>query len=353
MPEDEVKEYLQKVIVNPETLDTHDIFDLANNDPLVEHKPLKNINSIDMQSIFSGELDAYQGLFLLNQDIKLNEHIFDKIWNQSDIHICCDGAIQRLYKFTKHKMSRDMSLEYIPDFLVGDFDSLDVEIKEFYLKHGTVVIKQETQMSSDLQKSISIFKLSFLDVLKDYIDSSKENFGIQIYDGIHKLDSKHDKDFEKLCQTKDFRVIAFSGLGGRVDQCIQNLSQLYHTWLNYDLALNKQPKMIFVNEVDMVFKVPKNGFYITWPKEWKLLKDTPVLLNSGILPVGEPNHLVYTLGYKWDVRDFNLSMINGFVSSSNRFSCATGCYTHADKDVIVNMEMNYKNLSTLLKKERN
>lgn len=347
MPEDEVEEYLQKVIVNPELLKNHDIFDLADKDPLVEHKPSVNINTIDLQSIFTGNSNLYQGLFLLNQDIKINEHIFEKIWKQSDIRICCDGAIQRLYKYTKFKMSSDRSPEFIPDYLVGDFDSLDLDIKDFYLKHGTVVIKQETQMSSDLQKSISIFKLSFLDVLQKIVDPKKDNFGIEIYDGIHQLDSKHTKDFEILCQKKDFRVIAFSGLGGRVDQCIQNISQLYHTWLNYDTSMNKQPKMIFVNEVDVVFKVPKDGFYITWPTAWKVNEKAPVLLNSGILPVGEPNHLRYTLGYKWDVRNFKLSMINGFVSSSNRFSCASGCYTHAEKDVIVNIEMNYENLTKM------
>jgi len=349
MPEDEVEEYLQKVIVNPELLENHDILDLANKDPLVLHKPSNNINTIDLRSILTGETDVYQGLFLLNQDIKINEQVFDTIWKQSDIHICCDGGIQRLYKYTKSKMSKDMSLEYIPDYLIGDFDSLDLGIKEFYLKHGTIVIKQETQMSSDLQKSISIFKLSFLNVLQTYVNPKKENFGIELYDGIHKLDSQYDKDFELMGQKKDFRVIAFSGLGGRVDQCIQNISQLYHTWLNYDTSFSKQPKMIFVNEVDIVFKVPKDGFYITWPTEWKLNEKSPVLLNSGILPIGEANHLKYTLGYKWDVRDFNLSMINGFVSSSNRFSCASGCYTHSVKDVIVNIELNYENLSKLLK----
>ncbi|KAL6927883.1 hypothetical protein ACO0SA_004506 [Hanseniaspora valbyensis] len=342
MPEDELEEYLNQVIVNDELMANDSLFDLAHNDKLVLAKPNKSRNVLDINTIFHKPADdeTYQGLLILNQDITINYKVFEKIWNSSKIKICGDGGIQRLYKYTVK--NKDIKQEFIPDYLIGDFDSLELEIKEYYYKKGTIVIKQETQLSSDLSKAISVYKLSFINVLDKIIDRNVDNFNIEIFDGIHKLDHENKELFEKTASEKDFRLIVLSGLGGRIDQCIQNMSHLYHDWLNLPCSSNIMPKMIFVNKVDLVFKVPKGGFYVTWPKSWKYGN---FLKNGGILPIGEPNRINYSLGFKWDVKNFKTSMINGFVSSSNRFSCATGCYTDAEKDIIINIELDYEKIA--------
>lgn len=342
MPEDELEEYMHQVIVNDELMANDSITDLAIKDELVLSKPNAGENMIDINEIYnkSDGNAVYQGLLILNQDISINHKIFKKLWDSSEIKICCDGGIQRLYNYTVKNDAVEEA--FIPDYLIGDFDSLELEVKDFYLEKGTIVIKQETQLSSDLSKAISVFKLSFLNVLDKKIDRNAENFNIEIFDGIHKLDHENKQLFQKTVGERDFRVIVLSGLGGRIDQCIQNISHLYHDWLNLPNCLNKMPKMIFVNQVDLVFKVPKGGFYVTWPKEWKYQK---FIKNGGILPIGEPNRINYSLGFKWDVKNFKTSMINGFVSSSNRFSCATGCYTDAEKDIIINIELDYEKLA--------
>ncbi|XBW36605.1 hypothetical protein QEN19_002177 [Hanseniaspora menglaensis] len=343
MPEDEIEEYLNRVIINEELMKNESIIDLALKDDLVLTKPDKLQNIIDLNTIFNKPLNSemYQGLLILNQDITINFQIFKKIWNSSQIKICCDGGIQRLYNFTVS--NENVTDEFIPDYLIGDFDSLKIEIKNYYQQKGTIVIKQETQLSSDLSKAISVFKLAFVNVLDSIIDRNAVNFNIDLYDGIHKQDHDHAKLFEKTSSQKDFRVIVLSGLGGRIDQCIQNMSQLYQEWINLPTALSVLPKMIFVNKVDLVFKIPKKGFYITWPAEWK---HKNFLKNCGILPIGEPNKINYSLGYKWDVKNFKTTIVNGFVSSSNRYSCATGCYTDCEKDIIINIELDYAKIAT-------
>ncbi|KAL6940692.1 hypothetical protein ACO0QE_004605 [Hanseniaspora vineae] len=208
---------------------------------------------------------------------------------------------------------------------------------------GTVVIRQKTQLSSDLSKALSVMKLSFLKLLKNnYIDTSKDNNGIEIFDGIHKLDSKHEQDF--LEKVPHFKVICLNGIGGRFDQTVQSIAHLYHDWLNVPSPTSNcgtcDPKMIFVTGSDIIFKVPKGPFYLKYDAE---IKDN-VLLNCGLLPLGTPTTVVKTVGFKWDVVDWETSVPTGRVSSSNRFSNTSGCYINVKDDLILNIEMNYEQL---------
>ena len=294
-----------------------------------------NTNSISSPSnhTASPQHEPY-GLIILNQDIDILPELFRKLWEKCHVRICADGGGNRLYEFDR---------SYVPDYIIGDFDSLRPEVAQHYASMGTVVIRQKTQLSSDLSKALSVMKLTFLNLLKDnYIDTTKENNGIEIFDGIHKLDEKHEADF--LEKVPNFKVICLNGIGGRFDQTVQSIAHLYYDWLNVPSPTSNcgtcDPKMIFVTGSDIIIKVPKGPFYLKYDAE---IKDK-VLLNCGLLPLGNPTTVVKTVGFKWDVVDWETSVPKGRVSSSNRFSNTNGCYINVKEDLILNIEMNYEQL---------
>lgn len=57
-----------------------------------------------------------------------------RVWPHTSLRYCADGAANRLYEcFEKGDKTKDVSdIDYLPDVILGDLDSLHPHVNEFY-----------------------------------------------------------------------------------------------------------------------------------------------------------------------------------------------------------------------------
>jgi uncharacterized Rossmann fold enzyme len=55
-------------------------------------------------------------------------NIVEKLWKHTDIKICADGGANRLFTGIKHDQRKD----FIPNYIVGDLDSLENHVRDYY-----------------------------------------------------------------------------------------------------------------------------------------------------------------------------------------------------------------------------
>ena len=80
----------------------------------------------------------------MNRPIE-SEVLFNHLVSISSTIICTDGGANRLKKY---------STEIMPDYIVGDFDSLSTETMEFYKEKNCQFVKTIDQNKNDMHKSI-------------------------------------------------------------------------------------------------------------------------------------------------------------------------------------------------------
>ncbi|KAG8572629.1 hypothetical protein GDO81_012112 [Engystomops pustulosus] len=74
------------------------------------------------------------GLIILNQP--LDKDLLADLWSRASIKACADGGANRLHYSTVGQED-----EYLPDFISGDFDSIQPLVKEFYkIKVDVIVV---------------------------------------------------------------------------------------------------------------------------------------------------------------------------------------------------------------------
>ena len=94
-------------------------------------------------------------------------------------------------------------MKYKPHAIVGDLDSLRPDVRAFYEGAGTKVIKVDSQMNTDFEKSI----LYILEQQKSENSSAEEVM---------------QSSGEIEVQTKN-KVIAYGAFGGRIDQALSSI----------------------------------------------------------------------------------------------------------------------------------
>lgn len=83
-------------------------------------------------------------LVVLNSE-SFSAGLLSKLWRSCGTRICADGGANRLY---------DLAPELVPDAIVGDLDSVRLDVRRFYLERGVRVEKMDDQEHNDLDKSI-------------------------------------------------------------------------------------------------------------------------------------------------------------------------------------------------------
>lgn len=271
--------------------------------------PTDDVDVIEPLQWQSGHDSEPQVLIILNQEIGIPRDIFEKLWKSSKLRIAVDGGAQRLKNFDD---------KYIPDYIIGDFDSVSQDVLNHFRAQGVHVIHQETQYSTDLMKLLSLCNLVL-------------NFGytcqkVDLYDGIYKLEQDHISKSRDTARSKIFIV---GGIGGRLDQTVQAISILYRHHISHP-----QMQLVYINKdmEDVIVLIPKGETYVKVKTDTE--KDKRII---GLLPFG-PLVMLTTSGLKWDVRNWS-SEIGSKVSSSNHMVSSQGVLIKSSGAFIMNIEV--------------
>ena len=276
-------------------------------------------------------------LLILNQEINIYG-FFLKLWNSYQVRVCADGGANRLYNFfegNEHARS-----EYIPDYIIGDLDSLNEDVKDYYKERGVLIIKQTTQYSTDFSKSVNLISLHFNSLsFRELMQRSNEpNHGISLESGIHDLyNFMKEKKVEEQFDPID--ILAIGGIDGRFDQTIHSITQLY-TLASTDHYIN----LHYLTPTDIIVLAPSGGLLLTYSPEFR----RQCIGNCGLLPVARPTQIIETRGLKWDVQNWDTSIATGEVSSSNKFVGVDKCYINTRDSIVVSIEMKLNNLKNYI-----
>ncbi|MCJ1332903.1 hypothetical protein MMC10_009597 [Thelotrema lepadinum] len=197
--------------------------------------------------------------------------------------IAADGGANRIYDL--HQSSQlDSSIH--PHFIIGDFDSIRQDVKEFYeQREGTAFVQSSDQYSTDFTKCLKF-----------------------IANGRKKTEPEQQHQSPGASET--LSTIAFGGLGGRADQAFAQIHQLYMA--AQDLDLNAGELFLFTPE-SIVFVLEKGRNLIQTP-----LKSGVIGESVGIIPVSRPA-VITTNGLEWDVQDWHTSF-DTQMSTSNHIT---------------------------------
>lgn len=91
-------------------------------------------------------------LFIANGEI--NKCLLNDFFNNFDKIICVDGGLNNLIKVNN---------KIIPDYIIGDFDSVNQVLFEKY-KNKSIIIKKNNQDETDLLFSIKYFLNNFINI---------------------------------------------------------------------------------------------------------------------------------------------------------------------------------------------
>ncbi|KAK6457054.1 uncharacterized protein RJT20DRAFT_127186 [Scheffersomyces xylosifermentans] len=267
-------------------------------------------------------------LMILNQSLHgLN---LRALWKRTNIHICADGGANQLFDYFQDKTNESSTAlreQYIPNYIVGDFDSLRDDVRSYYEIRGTRVIEQTSQYSTDFMKAMSTIQLHFhSDTSRKHLREGEinNNNGIDVYlDTIKIVPSEQS----------DIKIYILSGIGGRFDQTIHSISQLYQ--LN---SSHSHLQLFFLTKDDLIFLLKKGKNYISYPAKSSFhhARKVPV---CGLLPLGNSTIMLSSYGLKYDVSNWE-SRIAGNVSSSNGLSGINGVIVDSSDPIVMNIEIN-------------
>jgi thiamine pyrophosphokinase len=243
-------------------------------------------------------LDSFQdkntvssALIILNQPIdEKNEGFLKLLWSKSSVRLCADGAANRLYEWS---IRHNFELNYVPDYICGDLDSLRPEVKEFYIKFGCKVVRLHNQDLTD-----------FLKTLKFSINCLKN--------------SKFDKDLfdnENCFKELNLKQVNFEyiyilcNFSGRLDHSLANLNTLYK--INLVANNDKYVKIFMVSEESVTFLLNEGMNHID------LSNNRLCGTYCGLFPLNKAS-IVTTKGLKWNFTNQQCSF-DDLISSSNEF----------------------------------
>lgn len=264
-------------------------------------------------------------LLILNQGLAGMNIL--QLWNNTQLHVCADGGANQLYEyFGENEKARAL---HIPHFIVGDLDSLTDKTRAYYALHGTIVIPQLTQYATDFDKSLLVSRL--------YFHSEETRAKLQDYEKIDEHDGLAQLELEVSTpptEADDIYVYALGGIGGRFDQTIASMHQLYKLSEQY-----KYIDILFITSSDIVFLVKKGKNYIEYSLKqlWNAQDKVPV---CGLLPLGNTPVTLNTSGLKYDVTDWESSML-GNVSSSNGICGVNGVIVESSGPIVMNIVVDH------------
>lgn len=138
-----------------------------------------------------------KAIIFLNGEYNYKKEFVQKIVQKNDIIFCADGGGNYCYEY-----------EITPNYIIGDLDSIKLEILNIYKKNGVKIEKYNPE--------------------KDYTDFEL------ILEKIEKYENENEIKFEK--------IYVLGGLGKRIDMTLNNL-----------YLLERYEKLIFLSQDEEIF----------------------------------------------------------------------------------------------------
>lgn len=265
-----------------------------------------------LNGLKDGEELENMALIILNQPINdQNERLFTRLWAKAKIKFCVDGGTNRLYDWCRFAERRRQANEtnnndhdqYIPDYIVGDLDSIEDEIKNYYVKQGSTCVRLLNQDLTDFTKTL---KLAVNCISNRRVD---EDLMSPEHDDHHDELNLTRRRFDTLKAVKIETIYCFCEFTGRLDHALSNLSSLYDKCLRGVFTY-----MVSGESLTFLLNAGENVIYLDDDegKHWCARGK-----HCGLFPLGE-QALVTTHGFKWNLNEQYLKF-GSFISSSNEF----------------------------------
>lgn len=242
------------------------------------------------------EVDGEAALIVLNSPLTDIEY-FAWLYNHASFRLCADGGANRLHDLIVRSFEDPEAAEwatqfrsYKPDLIHGDLDSLEPDVRQRYEQLGVEISQDPDQYSTDFGKGVK-------------------------------------KIIERLPNVRD--ILVLGSLGGRVDQGIGLLHELYRE------QVHRHPAVRFwlFTESSVSTLLRPGTTMLHTPVAEGLIKR-----NIGILPLYGPA-IISTKGLEWDVTDWP-TMMGSQVSTSNHIMQDT-IAIQTNKDVLFTVERAY------------
>ncbi|KAI0551301.1 thiamine pyrophosphokinase [Xylaria curta] len=240
-------------------------------------------------------------LITLHQPIR-DPALYKDLWSAAETKIAADGGANRIYDLSKQESSSSEPSEQFKDLdtIIGDLDSLSDSARAYFSHHGTRIIQDKDQYSTDFAKAVHLARQ----------ESPQQGRSI----------------------------VCMGGLGGRVDQ---GLSQLHHLYLFQQSPTYAEGRVYLVSGDSLSF-VLKGGrrhrIRVREPGlegevEGRRIGADPFAKHVGIIPVGEPASISLK-GFEWDVIDWPTRFGTQMSTSNHVLPESEVVEVQSDKDVL-------------------
>eukprot|EP01031_Cornospumella_fuschlensis_P025288 gene25288-30537_t len=230
-------------------------------------------------------LDTYH-LIILNSP-SLPYKLLPRLWSQSTTRICADGGANRLFKSFVDGGDRG---SFIPDCIIGDLDSIENEVVEYYKSKGTSIVKRVDQDHNDLDKS---------------------------------LQHLHSELVQKSSPSAADTVLILGGLGGRFDQEMASLHSLFKWQRSFH-------RLVLVDERSTTRLLESDDTHCIVPlsSSSESKSDTNAIGGlaqaggveegryCGLIPIGGSVRSLHTAGLQWNLQGEGLAF-GQLISTSN------------------------------------
>lgn len=131
---------------------------IIHNNSLLDRLSVINIQTPDN----STQHHSQTILIVLNNTL---DELFHNLYSQSSIRIYCDGAANRVY----HKYySQHDGFKYKPDLLIGDFDSIEPEVLNYFQSIKTPIHNDTSTDTTDLHKALNYINHKYSNTIHEY-----------------------------------------------------------------------------------------------------------------------------------------------------------------------------------------
>jgi len=179
----------------------------------------------------------------------------------------------------------------IPNCIVGDFDSIRIEVQEFFSKKNVKMYMKQDQDTTDLEKCLyfSLEKISEIQVVESDSETISNYYFSNDKKYIESSENFHN-DYENLKKKKkNFSIIIIGASGGRIDHTFSAYSMVYK-YLNmyaYEFC-DTEILMMSKSSCSVYLKPGRNIVFLTetWAKKSQGFSIIP-LFGEGKLTIFE------------------------------------------------------------------